>query len=167
MRISPSAALAESSTRWQGNMQVDWVHALRTYLAVIAGANLLWEIAHLPLYTIWQTGGAAEIAFAVLHCTGGDVLIASSVLVVALVVVGRPDWPGGRFAAVATLTVGLGIGYTIFSEWLNIVVRRNWAYADLMPIVPWIGTGLSPLLQWFVIPTVALMAARRRAPQLR
>jgi hypothetical protein len=46
-------------------------------------------------------------------------------------------------------------------EWLNIVVRASWAYSDRMPVVPVIGTGLSPLLQWVVVPTVAAEAARR------
>ena len=38
--------------------------------------HLLWEIGHVPLYTIWTEGSWGEIAFAVLHCTGGDLLIA-------------------------------------------------------------------------------------------
>lgn len=158
---------SEPPDRWPRDSGSDWLRALRTYLAVTAGVNLLWEFAQLPLYTIWRTGDAREIGFAVLHCTGGDVLIALSVLVIALVVVGRPDWPFGRFVAVATLTVGLGIGYTIFSEWLNIVVRKSWAYSELMPIVPLVGTGLSPILQWVVIPTAALAAARRLATRSR
>jgi hypothetical protein len=38
--------------------------------------DLLWEAAHLPLYAIWTDGTIREKAFAVLHCTMGDVLIA-------------------------------------------------------------------------------------------
>lgn len=33
-----------------------WLHVLRRYIAFIVGANLLWEIAQLPLYTIWSEG---------------------------------------------------------------------------------------------------------------
>ena len=51
----------------------------------------------------------------------------------------------------------------MFSEWLNVVVRQTWAYSDLMPIVPVIGTGLSPLLQWMAVPLLALHIARRAA----
>jgi hypothetical protein len=57
----------------------------------------------------------------------------------------------------------LGIGYTVFSEWLNVDVRATWAYTEQMPVLPPLGTGLTPLLQWLIIPTLtwALMARQR------
>ena len=61
----------------------------------------------------------------------------------------------------AALTIGFGAAYTVCSEWLNVVVRQTWAYSDLMPVVPVIGTGLSPLLQWAAVPLLALHFARR------
>ena len=80
-----------------------WLAAIRRYLLLIAGANLVWEVAQLPFYTI-------------------------------------------------------------FSEWLNTSVRGSWTYSDLMPVVPVIGTGLAPLLQWCVVPTLAQWIAVGRAP---
>ena len=139
-----------------------WLSLLRHYLAFIAVANLLWEILQLPLYTIWAEGTPAEIAFAVVHCTAGDLLIAMASLVAGLIVAGDRTWPTRRFWAVAA--VMLGVAYTVFSEWLNLVVRKSWAYSDLMPIVPVIGTGLSPLMQWIAIPLGSLLLARRFAP---
>ncbi len=53
------------------------------------------------------------------------------------------------------------VGYTVFSEWLNVRVRRSWAYAELMPVLPVVGTGLSPLLQRIVIAGLALVLARK------
>lgn len=125
---------------------------LRRYMIFVAVANLGWEFAHMPLYTLWQTGAASEIAFAVLHCTGGDVLIALSAVVLALFLVGSPAWPATRKGYVIALTVIFGLAYTLFSEWLNIEVREAWAYSDLMPVIPIIDAGLSPVLQWIVIP---------------
>jgi len=90
----------------------------------------------MPLYTLWQTGTAYEIAFAAVHCTGGDVLIALSAVVLALFLVGSPAWPAARRGHVIVLTVVLGLTYTLFSEWLNIEVRESWAYSDLMPVIP-------------------------------
>jgi hypothetical protein len=60
--------------------------------------------------------------------------------------------------------LAFGVGYTIYSEWLNVSVRGTWAYSDLMPVVPIIRTGLTPLLQWLVVPTLALWVALGRAP---
>jgi hypothetical protein len=43
----------------------------------------------------------------------------------------------------------------MFSEWLNIEVRGAWAYRDTMPVIPVIGMGLSPFLQWIIVPILA------------
>ena len=139
----------------------DRLAALRRYVAVIALGNLVWEFAQMPLYTLWRTGTGGEIILAALHCTGGDVLIATASLGLAFHMAGRPAWPQERFLAVAATSVALSLVYTVFSEWLNIEVRRTWAYSDLMPTLPWLGTGLSPLAQWLVVPTLAFWASRR------
>jgi hypothetical protein len=59
------------------------------------------------------------------------------------------------------LVIAFGLVYTGYSEWLNATVRQSWTYSDLMPVIPWLGLGLSPMLQWLVIPSLALAAARR------
>jgi hypothetical protein len=137
-----------------------WLLVLRRYLPFVALANLAWEIVHLPLYTLWWEGSPWEIAFAVAHCTAGDVLIATASLVLALLLFGDRGWPERGFQQVAAATVVFGLGYTVFSEWLNTEVRRSWAYSDLMPVVPVLGTGLSPLMQWIVIPLAAFRWAQ-------
>ena len=155
MTSSAPALLANELSR-------TWLRGLRSYLATVAVGNLLWESLQLPLYTIWSTGTVREQAFAVVHCTGGDILIALSALTLALVIVGDEAWPGGRFRQVAVLTVIFGLAYAVFSEWLNVVVRASWAYSDWMPIVPLAGlrVGLSPLLQWLVVPGAAFAITR-------
>jgi hypothetical protein len=64
---------------------------------------------------------------------------------------------------VAVTAIALGVGYAGFSEWMNVYVRRSWAYSELMPAVPVAGyrIGLSPLLQWIVVPAAAFWAAHR------
>ncbi|ASJ73371.1 hypothetical protein [Granulosicoccus antarcticus] len=149
-------------------MGASFVSTLRRYFSVIAGGNLVWEFAHMPLYTLWNTGTTGEIVFAAVHCTGGDVLIAMSALMLSLLMFGA-GWPLTRSAVyrVVGFTMVIGVGYTVFSEWLNIVVREAWAYSELMPIVPVIDAGLSPLLQWIVIPGLAFAWALRPFRQPR
>jgi hypothetical protein len=143
--------------------EVTWLTLMRRYFTFIVLANLLWEIVHLPLYTIWRSGSAGEIAFAVVHCTAGDVLIATAALLGALLLLGNARWPDERYVAVAAFALFAGLGYTVFSEWLNTTIRLSWAYTDLMPRLPAIGIGLSPLAQWIVIPVAAFWLARRPA----
>jgi len=139
-----------------------WLSMLRAYLIWTVAAHLVWEIIQLPLYTIWTQETLANIAFAIVHCTAGDVLIAGATLALSLVVAGRIAWPFERFWPVVSLATGMGIGYTIYSEWLNTGVRLTWAYSEWMPIVPVLGTGLSPLMQWLVLPPLGLWVCRRR-----
>lgn len=42
--------------------------------------NFPWEIAQLPLYTLWDDPDRARVTAYVLHCLLGDVLIAVSVI---------------------------------------------------------------------------------------
>jgi hypothetical protein len=137
---------------------------LAAYIAVATIGNLLWEAAQLPLYTIWRNGTPHEILVALIHCTGGDALIASFILAIAAAAARLLRWPqfGLRMAVAA---VSLGIAYTILSEWLNVEVWRSWSYTTTMPVLPWIGTGLAPLLQWLIVPSLAfaLAAAREKA----
>ena len=139
----------------------DWLAALRAYLAISAGLNLLWEGAQLPLYELGSTSTIGTKAFTIVHCALGDVMIAALALVAALVVIGSNAWPLERVRVVFVFAVAFGIAYTIYSEWLNTTVRQSWAYSPLMPVLPLIGTGLSPILQWLVVPSLALTLATR------
>jgi hypothetical protein len=133
----------------------------RGYLPWLALMNFAWETVQLPLYTIWAEGTRAEIAFAVFHCTLGDLLIGAAALALSLMLLratAPADW---RWGAVSTLLVILGAGYTVFSEWINTSLLR-WSYSSLMPTFEVFGNriGVSPLAQWLVIPPLALSLAK-------
>ena len=140
----------------------DRLRGFIAYVGISAIGNLAWETLQLPLYTIWTTGSAGEQVFAVVHCTGGDVLIAICALVGSLVLTRRREWPRQRFGEVALLAIMFGLAYTGFSEWLNVHVRKSWAYSAWMPVIPIAGgIGLSPLMQWVVVPSLAFWAVWR------
>ena len=137
--------------------------ALVTYLLASTGGHALWETLQIPLYNIFWNATPAEIAFALFHCAFGDVLIAGFALALASVLTRSTLWQrdGGRAGQVSLVTVLLGVAYTIFSEWLNTDLRANWAYTAAMPVLPVLGTGLAPLLQWVVVPLFALWSTHR------
>jgi hypothetical protein len=86
-------------------------------------------------------------------------MIAGLSLLVALALFGQTKSPRANYVRVYWAILVFGAGYTIFSEWLNTSVRGSWTYSELMPVVPLIGTGIAPLLQWLVIPPLALWCA--------
>jgi len=138
--------------------------ALR-YIPLLGALNLLWEIAHLPFYTLWNEGSPSFIAYAVVHCTIGDVAIGTLALLIALVATRARVVETWRWRQVALFLVIPAVGYTAFSEWINTVARAGWAYSALMPVVNLGGfeIGLSPLAQWLVVPPVALWLAGPRS----
>lgn len=140
--------------------------AIALYLGLSALGHLTWEIVQLPLYGLWRTASLGELAFAVLHCTVGDLFIATSAMVVSLVALKARNWPRAERPRVAVLNVALGIAYTVFSEWQNVYVRQSWSYDAAMPTVSILGyqIGLSPLAQWLIVPVAvfAILASMRR-----
>ena len=130
------------------------------YIALAAIGHFVWEAAQLPLYTLWRTGTRHEIVTALIHCTGGDILITTVTLAAAAVLARQLRWCAFGWRMIFTAIV-LGVAYTILSEWLNVEIRRTWSYTPAMPVLPLIGTGLTPLLQWVVVPALAFAIAMR------
>ncbi len=129
------------------------------WLGFSALLHLAWEIAQLPLYTIYREGDLGTIAFAVGHCTAGDLLISAATYLAAGLVARSGGWPLERPGTGLAAAVAVGMAYTVFSEWLNVSVRGSWEYAPAMPQL--FGIGLAPLFQWLVIPALAVLALRR------
>ncbi len=123
--------------------------------------HLAWETAQLPLYTLWRESERDYILYSLAHCTLGDMLILlGSYGVVALLSRNRywldeaARWRGLVFAL-------LGVSYTVYSEIVNVYLEKTWAYTDAMPLVPVVGAGLAPVLQWTIIPPLMLWLLRR------
>ena len=146
------------NTTMGGEQGSHWLQSTRTFLAMSAVGHLMWEILQLPLYVIWTTETGREITFAIIHCVVGDLIVATLSLVAALLLFGSPAWPSQWLMPTMVATLVMGMGYAVYSEWVNTVFRKAWAYAELMPVVPLLGTGVSPLMQWFVVPTMAFAA---------
>jgi|GEM_PF-504097 len=144
--------------KWQSSSKFK---AIRFYVLISFFLHTFWEIGHLPLYSLWLEDSLVVKTTYVFHCIVGDAVIAFTSLFIALIFSKNRKWPAKRFATTSAFTLVLGLVYLFFSEWLNVEIRQSWAYTDKMPTVPPLGTGLSPLLQWIIIPTIALMATKK------
>lgn len=134
---------------------------LRSYVLSVAAASVLWESGHMPLYTLWETATPGELARDVLICTGVNIVIATASLAVGLLLASRVTRRAHALATTLAATCAVGIGYTIYSEWVNVYVKGTWAYSGIMPILPGLEVGLSPLVQWIVLPSVGILVAER------
>jgi hypothetical protein len=120
--------------------------------------NLTWEIAQVRLYTIWAEADGLSVVWALLHCSGGDVLIALALFALAGIALRRADWPASRPWTGGAIVVIGAMAYTAWSEWYNVNRAGSWAYTASMPLI--VGIGLSPLLQWLILPPILVVAYR-------
>jgi hypothetical protein len=163
------------TTRFTANTGVS-PHAIQTLSAcsvlVSAGLwsalafilNLTWEIAHFRLYTIWPATGGRGVAWALLHCTVGDVIIALALFALAGMVLWRANWPASRPWTGGIIVVIGAMAFTAWSEWYNVYRAGNWGYTASMPMI--LGIGLTPLLQWLILPPLMVGACRKLEPVL-
>lgn len=151
-----------NETRWYRDRDA-WRLIAVGYLPWLAGLNLAWEAAHVRLYTLWKEADTTYIVFSVLHCTLGDVLIGTAALLLALIGGREGALARWRWRRIAAITALAGVGYTVFSEWMNITLLRSWTYAESMPTIQFgaFEVGLTPLAQWLVVPPLALYFARK------
>jgi hypothetical protein len=124
--------------------------------------NLPWELAQVPLFAGMAT---AQHWSAILACgaaTLGDVTIALAAFWTVAAGVGARRWvlapTRGRVAAF----VAVGMVITTVMERLATGLFGRWAYAEAMPVVPVLEVGLSPLLQWIVLPPLIVWFVRRQ-----
>ena len=127
--------------------------------------NYPWEFIQAPLFE-----GMAERPHgaAVKACTqaalGDSVIMLAAYWGVAALGRGRA-WiaaPGWREVL---LFSSIGVAITVVIEWLVLTGGwlSGWTYSSLMPIIPGLGVGLVPVLQWVVLPPlVAALVARQR-----
>ena len=125
--------------------------------------NLAWEIAHATLYAFWPDADGQRIAWSVFHCSLGDVVIALLMFTLAGIALRRADWPASRPWAGGIIVVIGATTFTAWSEWYNVYRTGAWSYTADMPTI--YGIGLSPLLQWLVVPALLVVAHRVLAPE--
>ncbi len=162
LAVVRQAATRTDIRRWYADPEARRL-ILRRYLPALTVLNLFWEIAQLPLYAIWTEAPPAYAAYAVLHCTLGDVLIGLVTLLISLIAMRAGPLRDWRWIRIGIVAVVSGLAYTAFSEWMNTVLRASWAYSERMPVLPFLPIGLSPAMQWLVVPTTTLALSRRLA----
>ena len=123
--------------------------------------HFVWEFIQVPTYAEMAVMPHWEGVKLCTSATFGDVGFALTAFWTTAAAARSRYWIlTPRIWQVAMFTA-IGIGLTIGFEYYYTEVSERWNYSDLMPLVPPFGTGLSPLLQWIVIPLLVLSLARR------
>lgn len=96
--------------------------------------------------------------------TMGDIVIMLIAYWFVAVIARSRRWITAPTAAYLTIFGAVGVAITALIEWLALrgLWLGGWEYSRLMPIIPGLGLGLSPLAQWIVLPLMAVWFVRRQ-----
>ncbi|MFQ5789950.1 MAG: hypothetical protein ACE5JI_05670 [Acidobacteriota bacterium] len=137
----------------------------RRFLWLATTAFLLhgnWEWLQSPFYDD-RTTSIRTIVWYRFHCTLGDVLILLGCAVAVSLFCRGTEWLAAPRRRHLIFLSALGTAYTAGSEQVNVGLLQAWSYSALMPVIPGTFIGLVPLLQWVLLPPVAVSMATRLA----
>lgn len=129
---------------------------------VAAGVPMMfaWEMAQAPLYSDMAGLSWIDATWRCLLASVGDLGILLAAALVPAALSRRLDWICLSRAWPAVVLTGVAFAISIGFE-RHAVVTARWAYASSMPLVPILGIGVAPAIQWLVIPALAALVARR------
>jgi len=124
--------------------------------------NFLWEMWQAPFFEGLISMPHWEATKMCTQATAGDAVIATvSFWGVALATRTRSWILRPRWREIAGF-VALGVIMTIMFEAFAVGDLNRWQYAEGMPTLPFLGTGLLPILQWIIIPSLVVWFVRRQ-----
>jgi len=124
--------------------------------------NFVWEFWQVPLFRAMAGDAHWEGIKTCTQATLGDAGIALlSFWAVSLSVKSR-QWILNPRPKNIVGFVFVGVLITVVFEWLATKVFERWTYRENMPIVPILGTGLLPILQWIFVPLLVVWFVRRQ-----
>ena len=124
--------------------------------------NFVWEFWQAPFYQDMPSAPHWPATKVCSLATVGDAaLMLASFWGVAAVARSR-TWvlaPSAMQVVGFTMT---GVVVTVIVERVAMEKFHMWAYADHMPTLPPLGTGLLPLLQWMILPPLVVWFVQRQ-----
>ena len=115
--------------------------------------NFIWEFAHMPLYRVAAGWPEHLICCAIASLADGLGLVL--IFIVGAVVFDDGRWTRCPTTSRIGLAVVLGFGGAVLVE-LVALASGWWSYREEMPRLPGTPIGLSPLLQFTVLPVGVL-----------
>lgn len=113
--------------------------------------NFAWEVVQMPLYKD-ASFNLQSVAFCALASIADAVMVLLIYLCFALLYK-KPLWVEELTASRIFLVMVVGGIGAIIAE-MRHVSAGNWAYDESMPILPIVDAGLSPVLQFMLLPVL-------------
>lgn len=124
--------------------------------------NLPWELLQIPFFTGMPSIAHWEGVIQCVAAAAGDAAILLAAFWATACLRRTRKWILQPSLKAAVVFVALGIVVTIILEWWATGDSGRWTYAETMPTIPGLGTGVLPLLQWLLIPPIVVWLVRRQ-----
>lgn len=127
--------------------------------------NFPWEVLQAPLFEGMAAAPHSAAIGACVQATLGDVVIMLLAHASVVVVTRRCRWVLAPSQGEVAGFLAVGVAITAMIEWLATWGHwvQTWAYSSAMPVIPGTSLGLSPLLQWVIVPLTVLWFVRRQS----
>jgi uncharacterized protein YacL len=99
--------------------------------------------------------------------TVGDVVITLIAFLAVTALSKSRQWLRHPSRSQMSVFLLVGVVITVIIEALATGPLNRWTYAESMPTIPILGTGLVPLLMWFLVPPLTIWFARRQILSVR
>jgi len=124
--------------------------------------NFVWELAQIPFFLDMAEKSHLIGVLICALATVGDVLISYTGYGLGVLWAKDAQWILSKNRSATVVYLSCGIVLTILFEYVATGPLQLWEYSPIMPVVPVLGTGLTPLLQWLTLPMPILWLARRQ-----
>ncbi len=127
--------------------------------------NYPWELMQVPFYEGMAAAAHWEAVKVCTWATLGDGIIMLIAYWGAAIVARDRRWFFKRRPMPLIVLLAVGVAITVLLERLATVSDNpewGWRYAERMPIVPGLEIGLTPFLQWIVLPLLLVWFVKRQ-----
>lgn len=124
--------------------------------------HFVWEFLQVPAFAGMPELNHWQGVVVCTEATIGDVGMVLTAFWGAALVARSRYWFLRPSSLPLVVFIGIGVGLTVGLEYYYTEISNRWAYADVMPLVPPFGTGISPLMQWIIVPLIVVFIVRRQ-----
>lgn len=126
--------------------------------------NFPWEFLQVPMFDRMADAPHWEAVKTCTQAALGDAAIMLAAYWCVAVAAGKRRWiiDGGTSKVLLFMAVGESMAIIIERLALSGTWASAWEYSTQMPIVPVVEVGLTPVLQWIVLPLLVAGLVRRQ-----
>ncbi len=123
--------------------------------------NYPWEFLQVPLFRGMAQAPHWDAIKVCTRATLGDAAIAA-VAFWGVAAVAGARWILRPSVGQVAGFIAIGVAITLVLERLATGPLGRWEYAEAMPVLPLLGVGLTPVLQWVLLPPLVAWFVRRQ-----